>query len=161
MAENVKRLRCGELARLAGLSPDSIRHYERIGILPAAPRNGSGYRQYGPEALQRVRMVRSALQMGFTLHELAEILRARDCGEVPCHKVFHMAEEKLQSITQQISDLRKTQQYMRRVLRKWRTELSSAGRSHHAMLLHLLQPRPTIGHKKGASLRNVMPARRH
>ncbi len=78
MPEKTKLLGCGELARLAGLSPDSIRHYERIGILPAAPRNGSGYRRYGEDALPRVRMVRSALQMGFTLRGLAEILRARD-----------------------------------------------------------------------------------
>jgi DNA-binding transcriptional MerR regulator len=149
MADTAKRLGCGELAKLAGLSPDSIRHYERIGILPTAPRSGSGYRLYGEEAVQRVRMVRSALQMGFSLRELADIVRARDRGEVPCHKVFHMAEEKLLSITQQIRDLRKMEQYMRRVLRKWRAELSVAGPQRHAMLLHSLQPRSAPGQHKG------------
>jgi DNA-binding transcriptional MerR regulator len=106
-------LRSGDLARLTGLSSDTIRHYERLGILSESPRTASGYRMYGREAVDRVRLVQRALQLGFTLPELSEILRARDRGGVPCHRVFTMTEEKLRSLDQQIQELRRTQRYMR------------------------------------------------
>ena len=70
-------LRAGELARASGVSTDTLRHYERKGVLPAPRRSPNGYREYPAEALARVLLVRRALAVGFTLDELAQILRAR------------------------------------------------------------------------------------
>jgi hypothetical protein len=59
MGQNNKPLRAGELARLAAVSSDTLRHYERIGILPKAPRTASGYRMYPPDSLARVNLVQT------------------------------------------------------------------------------------------------------
>ena len=128
-----------ELGRLTGLSPDSIRHYERVGILPQAPRTASGYRRYGQGALERVRLVQSAMKIGFTLRELAEVFRIRDAGGAPCRHVFKMTQRKLDEVVTQIADLRRTEKYMRQVLKSWATLLADAGPNNPALLLTSLQ----------------------
>ena len=66
-------MRSTALARLAGVSPDTLRHYEAKGLLPRAARSKNGYREYPAEALARVGLVRRAVALGFTLDELARI----------------------------------------------------------------------------------------
>ena len=73
-------MRSGELAQAAGVSRDALRYYERHHLLPAAERAQNGYRRYPPQALARVRLIRAALGIGFTVEELAEIFSARDRG---------------------------------------------------------------------------------
>lgn len=127
-----------ELGRLTGLSPDSIRHYERVGIVPKAPRTAAGYRRYSQESLERVRLAQSALKIGFTLRELAEVFRVRDAGGAPCQHVFKMTQQKLDDVVTQIAELRRTEKYMRRVLRSWATLLAKAGPRNRALLLRSL-----------------------
>jgi DNA-binding transcriptional MerR regulator len=98
-------MRSGELSRLAGVSADTLRHYERLGILPKPPRTGGGYRNYPANSLNRVRLIQSALNVGFSLSELMTVLKMRDCGQVPCYRVRAIAERKLQDLKQQIRDL--------------------------------------------------------
>src|ERR1700760_1761789 len=81
-----RTLRSGELAQLAGVSRDTLRHYERMGLLPKAQRSAKGYRRYAPEALERVRLIRGALAIGFTVQELHEVFEARDRGVAPCER---------------------------------------------------------------------------
>ncbi len=76
-------LRSTALSRLAGVSPDTLRHYETKGLLPRAARSANGYREYPPEALARVRLVRRAVTLGFTLDELSRIVKVRDQGGAP------------------------------------------------------------------------------
>ena len=75
-----RELRSGEVARRAGVSADTLRHYEQRGLLGKPRRLANGYRAYPPEALDRVLLIQRALAVGFTLDELAELLRARDGG---------------------------------------------------------------------------------
>ena len=93
MTVATKPLRSGELARLAGVSTDTVRHYEKLGILPLSPRTESGYRIYAPGAVDRMQLVQRALQLGFSLAELSEILRTRDTGGAPCRRVLRLADE--------------------------------------------------------------------
>jgi MerR family mercuric resistance operon transcriptional regulator/MerR family Zn(II)-responsive transcriptional regulator of zntA len=139
-----RALHSGTLAHLSGVSPDTIRHYERIGILPKSPRTASGYRVYGREAVDRVQLVRKALQLGFTLAELAEIFQARDSGSVPCHRVLDLTEQKLRAIKQQIVELRKTQRYMQQLVRQWSLKLAHTKAGSKAMLLHDLTAEPGL-----------------
>src|SRR4051794_21710497 len=111
-----KVLRTGALAKAVGVSPDTIRHYERIGILPRASRTESGYRIYPASAVERVLVVQRAIRIGFTLAELAEVLQARDAGDVPCHRVYRLAQEKLKSIGTDIEALKRTEKYVKDVL---------------------------------------------
>ncbi len=153
MGTRIKLLRSGDVAHLVGVSPDTIRHYERIGILRKLPRADSGYRIYPTDAVERVRMVRRGLQLGFSLAELADILRVRDQGGVPCHRVLTMAEEKLHSLTQQIQELRKTERYMQQLLRQWRAKLANTAPGSHAGLLKSLTDKPKLRARPASNLK--------
>jgi DNA-binding transcriptional MerR regulator len=107
----------------AGVSPDTIRHYERIGVLPRASRTESGYRVYRPSAVERVLVVQRALRIEFTLAELAEVLKARDAGGAPCRRVYQLAQEKLKSIEADIEAMTRTKRYVKQVLADWDSEL--------------------------------------
>src|ERR1041385_1560218 len=97
----------GKLADLAGVSRDTLRHYERKGVLPRPVRGHNGYRQYPSEALQRVQLVRRALSVGFTLDELARVLKVRDAGGAPCEEVRRLAAQKLVDVQDQLRELPK------------------------------------------------------
>jgi DNA-binding transcriptional MerR regulator len=133
-----KPLRSGEIARLTGVSADTIRHYEDVGILPAPPRTASGYRMYSRDAIGRVRLVQRALQLGFTLTELSEILGVRDQGGAPCRRVLDMTEEKLRSLERQIEELRRAQRYMQQLVRDWRAQLAQTAAGKKALLFESL-----------------------
>src|SRR5438093_10651672 len=85
-ASNNRPLRSGELARRAGVSPDTLRHYERRGLLPRPERSAARYRLYSPEALRRVTLIRGARSIGSTVNELAAMLAARDLGRAACRR---------------------------------------------------------------------------
>lgn len=139
---SAKSLRSGDLSRLTGVSSDTLRYYERLGILPPSQRTNSGYRIYSHAAVERVRLAQRALQLRFSLAELSEILRARDNGGVPCHQVLTLTEEKLRSLGQQIEELQQTQNYMRKLVREWRKKLKHTPPGSKAMLLHSLRDKP-------------------
>jgi DNA-binding transcriptional MerR regulator len=128
----------GELAKATGVSADTIRHYERIGVLPKAVRNTSGYRLYPQSAVERVRVVQRALRIGFTLSELAGVLKARDAGGAPCQRVFELAQQKLAGIKTDIAALKQTERYLDRVLTDWKSRVRRAGKGQKAHLLHSL-----------------------
>ena len=135
-------LRSGELARLTGVSADTLRHYERLGILPTSQRTDGGYRMFPASAVERVQLVQRALRLGFSLNELSEILRSRDRGGVPCHRVLNLTEEKLHLVGQRIQELQRTQDYMRMLVRDWRKKLKHTLPGRNAMLLHSLVDKP-------------------
>lgn len=141
---NSAPLRSGELARLTGLSADTLRHYEKLGILPTSPRTQSGYRLFPASSVERVHLVQRSLQLGFSLKELSEILRTHDGGGIPCHRVLHLAEEKLRSLEKQIRELCQTQSYMQGLVRVWRNELKQTAPGTKAKLLHSLVDRNAI-----------------
>ena len=109
----------GELARLAGVSADTLRHYERRRLLPSAPRSASGYRLFPPEALTRVRVIRGALSIGFSVKELAAIFGERDRGGAPCKRVRAMAADKLAVLEAQLRHLRAWRRELRATLGEW------------------------------------------
>lgn len=72
------------LARAAGSTPDTVRYYERLGLLPEPPRTGAGYRRYGLEAVDRLKFIQGTQRLGLRLSDIAELLRVRDSGVCPC-----------------------------------------------------------------------------
>jgi DNA-binding transcriptional MerR regulator len=133
-----KTFHSGSLAKVTGVSPDTIRHYERIGVLPRASRTDSGYRVYPASAVERVLVVQRALRIGFTLAELAEVLKARDAGRVPCHRVYQLAQEKLKGIEADIEALKITKRYVKNVLTDWEQRIQTAGPGQKSHLLSSL-----------------------
>jgi DNA-binding transcriptional MerR regulator len=140
-------LRSGELARLAGVSADTLRHYERKGVLPLPRRAPNGYRRYPPEALKRVQLVRRALALGFTLDELAAILKAHARGGAPCLSVRRLAAEKLAQVEVRLQELRALRAELRATLRDWDARLARTQPDKRAGLLEALAERGATKHK--------------
>lgn len=133
------RLRSTALAREAGVSVDTLRHYERKGLLKAPPRSANGYREYPAEALGRVRLVRRAVALGFTLDELGRILAVRDRGGAPCRSVRALAQSKLATIEARIAALGAARDLMHAVLARWDDLLAATPPDGRAGLLDALE----------------------
>ena len=103
----------GILAQAVGLSTKTIRFYEQRGLLVAPPRTRGGFRDYPPEATQRLRFIRDAQGAGLTLAEIAGILALRDSGQAPCKQVATLITERLAQIEQRLADLRATRTVLR------------------------------------------------
>jgi len=131
-------MRSGELAQLSGVSTDTLRHYERIGVLAKAPRTKSGYRQYPPSALDRVRLVRRAISVGFTLEELARVLRIRDKGGTPCRQVRDLALAKLEGVERRLEELELVRDHLQMLLKDWDDRLARTAPGQRAGLLDSL-----------------------
>ena len=98
-------LRTAEVARLAGVNIETLRFYERKGILPEPPRRASGYRDYPPETVERVRFIKRAQDLGFSLREIQELLGLRRLGRAKSARVRRVVEVKLDEIDHKIHDL--------------------------------------------------------
>ncbi|HWS89308.1 MAG TPA: heavy metal-responsive transcriptional regulator [Pyrinomonadaceae bacterium] len=134
-------VRAGELARAAGVSTDTLRHYERKGVLGRPRRSANGYREYPPEALERVLLVRRALSFGFTLDELARVLRTRERGGAPCREVRALAAGKLEEVESRLRELRALRGELRAILGEWDERLSESADGGRAGLLESLPGR--------------------
>lgn len=77
-------MQTGELGKRLGLNPQTIRYYERIGLLPKSERTAAGYRLYGEEDERRLRFVKNAREAGLTFGEVKEVLAFHERGEPPC-----------------------------------------------------------------------------
>ncbi len=143
-SENSRQtLRAGALSKAAGISTDTLRHYEKLGLLQKPPRTTSGYRAYPRESLDRVRLIRNALACGFTLKELATVLKVRDAGGAPCRKVAALAHEKVQQLSTQIAQLALLRDALQRTAEEWDRRLENVPPHDRANLLQSLTGYPT------------------
>jgi DNA-binding transcriptional MerR regulator len=95
-------MKIGEIARQSGVSVDTVRFYERVGVLQAPARTGSGYRDYEPATIERIRLTRELQAIGFTLGDAVDALAAHDAGGATCeseqwrlHAVLDRVDAKL------------------------------------------------------------------
>jgi MerR family transcriptional regulator, copper efflux regulator len=133
-------LTIGKVAGLTGVSADTIRYYERLGLLPKATRTPAGYRQYPEGVATRLALVRNAQQFGFSLREIAAFLRVREAGGVPCRDVRAAAQRMLEAADQQIADLVAAREHMRETLTAWDERLTRTPHGSPARLLEALAP---------------------
>src|SRR6185436_15097720 len=129
----------GELARLTGVSTDTLRVYERRGLLPTPRRSANGYREYPAEAPVRVRLVRRALAIGFTLDELRLVLNVRDRGGVPCRDVRVLAGRKLALLDARIEELIGARMQLQGIVEHWDAILARTPHGARAALLDALE----------------------
>ena len=94
-----------ELARTTGVSAKTIRYYESIGLVPDPQRAENNYRQYAPDAIERLRFIVSARSLGFSLTDIGEFLSARDEGTLPCKRVLDSFDQRIADIDRRIADL--------------------------------------------------------
>lgn len=135
-------LRIGALAQQCGLSRDSLRHYERLGLLPTPARTAGGFREYPEAAPRRVRVIQRALAIGFTLAELSTLFRERDAGRAPCRRVRALVGEKLIQLERTIAELQRLRRVLGRTLAAWDARLAQTGSGQPARLLEGLADLP-------------------
>jgi MerR family mercuric resistance operon transcriptional regulator len=106
----------GDLSRQTGCNIETIRYYERIGLMPAPPRRGR-YRSYGPEDIARLVFVRRARELGFTLNEARALLGLAAGGQASCTNARDLAARHLQDVRTRISDLRRMERVLSTAVR--------------------------------------------
>jgi MerR family mercuric resistance operon transcriptional regulator len=97
----------GQLSKLTGVNVETIRYYEKIGLLPAPPRRGNGRRAFGPMETRVLAFIRRARQLGFTLDEIRALLALGGPGQASCADVCAIATRHVADIRRKIDDLRK------------------------------------------------------
>lgn len=125
-----------QVARQAGVNTQTLRYYERRGLLPDPGRTGSGYRSYGPDAVRIVRFVKRAQHLGFTLTEIETLLDLADGGPDNCEVTRRLATEKIAELDQKIADL----QAMRASVDRLAATCVRPRAARDCPLLHSLDP---------------------
>jgi MerR family transcriptional regulator, mercuric resistance operon regulatory protein len=105
-ASRGKPLTRGALAARTGCNLETVRYYERVGLLPPPPRSAGGHRLYGPDLVKRLNFVRRSRDLGFTIEEIRELLRLVDGGTYTCSQIEQMARDHVRQIRRKVADLR-------------------------------------------------------
>ncbi len=93
------------LARRTGVSTDSVRYYERLGLLPEPPRTASGYRRFNEDAVDRLHFIQGAQRLGLRLREIADLLMVRDTGQCPCGDAAVLLRDRMDEVDTEIARL--------------------------------------------------------
>lgn len=136
-----KTLTIGRAAKAADVNVETLRYYERRGLLPEPPRTESGYRLYDTESVTRLRFIKEAQSLGFTLEEIQELLVLRVDSENSCADVRARAEQKVTDIEDKIRSL----QQMRNALQKLVAACASGGPTGECPFLESLVERAQRG----------------
>lgn len=136
----MKPLSIGQIARLAEVGVETVRFYEREGLLSEPSRKASGYRQYDDSAVVRLRFIRQAKELGFTLNEIKELLSLRLDPSTSCADVKNRAEVKIADIETKI----RTLQRMKNVLVKLTKSCSGRGPTNECPILQALGPQDDV-----------------
>jgi DNA-binding transcriptional MerR regulator len=110
------RMQIGEVAKLTDTSTKTIRFYEDSGLLPPPARSASGYRDYGPEIVDRLRFIHRGQAAGLTLQKVRQILAIHDRGEVPCGHVRQVLNARLDEVRVQIAELVALERHLQTLL---------------------------------------------
>ena len=100
----------GQVARRAGVGVETVRYYEREGLLEEPPRRASGYRQYSEQVVKRLRFIKRAQKLGFSLKEINELLLLRVDAQTACEEVKLRTEAKIAEVEQKVVELQRMRQ---------------------------------------------------
>jgi len=98
-------MRVSQLANTVGVSPDTIRYYEKAGLLPLPKRTPAGYREYNDSAIDRLRFIQGAQRLGLKLTDIRDLLTIRDTGECPCEPAEALLSRRLAEVDAKIASL--------------------------------------------------------
>lgn len=94
-----------QLAARVGVRPDTIRYYERVGLLPPAPRTSGAHRRYGDDAVDRLRFIKGTQRLGLRLKEIAVLLTVRDAGDCPCGPAEQLLRQRITELDAELDRL--------------------------------------------------------
>lgn len=144
-ATTMDAMTIGALARRAGVNVQTVRYYERRGLLTEPARRASGYREYGEGALERLRFIRRAQELGFTLAEIGELLELRLDPRTTAADVKARAREKVEEIEGKIRDLERIRGALEHLAGKCR---GGRGPTGDCPLLQALEAQPPAGDRR-------------
>ena len=127
-------LTIGEVAKRSGIGLETVRFYERKGLIEEPPRTDSGYRQYPEDVVARLRFIRRAKELGFSLKEISELFSLRVDPDTTCADVKRRADLKILDIEQRLSTL----QEMKRALNKLAASCTGSGPTSQCPILEAL-----------------------
>ncbi|WP_224962674.1 MerR family transcriptional regulator [Geomonas subterranea] len=130
----MRTMTIGQIAKRAHVNIETLRYYERQGLIATPPRRESGYRQYPEEAVTRVRFIKRAQELGFSLKEIGELLSLRVDPSISCVEVKQRAEAKVFDIAEKIHTLQK----MKEALTKLAETCSGRGPTSECPFLEAL-----------------------
>jgi DNA-binding transcriptional MerR regulator len=138
-----------DVAHVTGVSTDTLRHYERKGLLPRVARTAVGYRRYSAASVERVLLIQRALVVGFSLEDLKRVLSTRDGGGAPCQSVRELVGQRLHGLDQRIVELSALRDELRGLLSEWDAKLAHTPQGQRAHLLETLGGKTTIEWGRG------------
>ncbi|MDP9020588.1 MAG: heavy metal-responsive transcriptional regulator [Actinomycetota bacterium] len=112
----MSQLTVSKLASQVGTSTDTLRYYERIGLLPEPDRSPAGYRLYGHDAADRVRFIKRAQRFGLRLEEIGELLQIRERGLCPCGRTKRLLEERVAELSEEMAALQRLRDDIQQML---------------------------------------------
>lgn len=113
---SIDRVTIGRLSKRTGCNIETIRYYERIGLLPKPPRTEGGHRLYINDHIKRLTFVRRSRELGFTLDEVRELLNLVDGGDYTCGEVLTLTAQHLNEVRQKIKDLRRLEKTLKTIV---------------------------------------------
>lgn len=120
--DEATKLRIGEVAARSGMSIDTLRYYERLGLVPKPARTGSGYRLYEARIVDRLAFIKRAQRFGFSLDEIKQMVQLETAAPQTCSRVLAMIEEKLDDLNCQYEEIKR----LRRELLTYKHECERA-----------------------------------
>lgn len=123
---NQVMMNIGQLAALAGVPTATVRYYERRGLIAQAPRTVAGYRQYGPDTAKRLRFIKRAQELGFSLDGIGELLALRVDDPAACPRVEAKTREKIAQVERMIGELSRMHQVLEGLAASCRTRVPTA-----------------------------------
>lgn len=128
----------GSVARQTGISIDTIRFYEKEGLVKRSGCSEGGFRLFGPRQIQDLKFIRKSQELGFSLNEIRELLIVRDESAPSCLHVRELLERKLTTVREKIGELQTLEDSLKSALRKCARE-SKASSAHHATCCPVLE----------------------
>ncbi|MCF6356006.1 MAG: MerR family transcriptional regulator [Candidatus Polarisedimenticolaceae bacterium] len=125
------------LSKAAETTADSIRHYVRIGLLTPSRNPDNGYRLFSDDDIKKVKFIRRAKGLGFTLHEIQIIFDHGTAGQSPCPAVRNMIQQRISKNRSNLAELNRLQLRMDNALEKWKT--MPDGEPDGKALCHLIE----------------------
>ena len=112
-------LRIGDVSKQSGVGIEALRFYEKQGLLTHATRTQSGYRLYSAEVLERLEFIKRAQVMGFSLAEIAHIIKEKEAGKSPCFEVREIVRSRLQELDERMKEMRRYRKELAAALAEW------------------------------------------
>lgn len=147
----IQAAKIGQVAKETGLSIDTIRFYEKEGLLKRSPRTEGGFRVFGPGEIQALKFIHKARELGFSLSEIRELLILRSEHVPACSHVKELLQQKLANVEKKIEELRTLEHSLKVGLRRCKRSLETSSASHEEFCPVLEEINRATGEKKEKS----------